>query len=64
MGKEWNPESWSGYMSVDSDEAGSIEILNSDEFSLPVEVAALLSEEINSALPKEIVVASLEAVII
>lgn len=65
MGKEWNPESWNGHMSVDSDEAGNIETLNSDDFSLPVEVAALLlSKEINSALPKEIVMASLKAVII
>ena len=38
-GKEWGPESWKWDVWKDMDEGKDIEPLNSDESSLPVEVA-------------------------
>lgn len=49
-------------MSEDPDEAEDIELLNSEESSLPIEVAKPVSEKINPTLHKETVIASLEAV--
>lgn len=37
--KEWNLKSWNGDISEDPDEAGDVEPLNCDEFSVSVEVA-------------------------
>lgn len=40
IGKEWDPVNWKGDVWVDFDEAGGLEVLNPDEFSLPVEAAS------------------------
>lgn len=39
------------------EEAGNIKLVNSDEFSLPVEVSFVSVSKINPALPKETIVA-------
>lgn len=57
IGKEWDLENWNGDIWEDPNEARDIEPLNSNEFSLP-------SEEINSALPENIVMASPEVVVL
>ena len=59
IGKEWKPANWNGNMWEDSDEAGDIEPLNSDESFWTIEVVLLpLSEEVNPALPEKHVMAS------
>lgn len=55
--KEWNSESWNRDVSEDPDEAGDVESLNCDEFSLSIEVAP-------PPLSQETLTASLEVVVI
>lgn len=55
--KEWSSESWNRDVSEDPDEAGDVESLNCDEFSLSIEVAP-------PPLSQETLTASLEVVVI
>lgn len=53
MGKTWDPECWTVGVWEDP-EAGSMECLNLDEFSLPSEAASLCPyEKIKPTLPEE-----------
>lgn len=56
IGKEWDPKSWNGDVWENLDKAVDMESLNSDETSLPLEVAfPSTSGGIKPAFTKKIV---------
>lgn len=63
IGREWDPHTWNRAIWENPDEVGDVKLLNFTHSFLPIEaILPPLFEDINSALPEEPVMMSLEVV--